>query len=92
MTQEQTNGMIALIVIILLGVVAGALLPSLLLWQRHIQDFFRRRRAMYNAYLSRLDDFEQYSRFMERCERDHQIKKLLNIQEQARKMWGELKR
>ena len=64
------------------------------LWERLRADIniIIRRRQMYKAYLQRLDAFMEYHVFMERCERDHQIKKLLNIQEQARKMWGELKR
>lgn len=45
-----------------------------------------RRRQLYKAYLQRLDDFEQYHKYMERCERDYQVKWLLDIQEQAKKL------
>ena len=76
---------------LLLGIAAAALLPSLLHWLKYVIDFIQRRRRMYKAYLQRLDDFEQYYKFMERCERDYQIKWLLDIQEQAAQMWHELK-
>ena len=58
-------------------------IPSFTLWFKSVKEFVQRRRKMYNDYLQRLDDFEQYQRFMERCERDYQIKWLLDIQAQA---------
>jgi hypothetical protein len=77
-------------IIILLSIAAAAIFPSLLLWTKHIIAFIQRRRRMYKAYLQRLDDFEQYYKFMERCEREYQKKRLLHIQEQATRMWREL--
>ncbi len=41
------------------------------------------RRKMYRAYLQRLDDYEQYSPYMEKCEKKHQEKWLIDIQERA---------
>lgn len=78
-------------IIILLGIAAAALLPSLLLWIKHITAFIQRRRRLYNRYLQRLEDFQQYYGFMERCEREYQRKWLLDIQEQAKRTWNELK-
>ena len=89
MTVEQADGMAIIIIVILLGIAAGVMSPLFIMWIKQIVAFVKRRRAMYKAYLSRLDDFMEYHRFMERCERDYQIKWLINIQEQAEK---ELKR
>lgn len=75
--------MTELVIIILLGMMCGCLLPSLTLWFKSVKEFIQRRRKMYHDYLQRFDDFEQYQRFMERCERDYQINWLLDIQAQA---------
>lgn len=83
MTAEEINGMQTIIITILLGVMAGCLLPSFTLWCKSMKDFIRERKRMYNSYLQRLDDFEQYHSFMEKCEFDYQVKWLLDIQEQA---------
>lgn len=83
MTAEEINGMQTIIITILLGVMAGCLLPSFTLWLKSMRDFIRERKRMYNSYLQRLDDFEQYYKFMEKCEFDYQVKWLLDIQEQA---------
>lgn len=48
-------------------------------------EFIVNRRKMYRAYLQRLDDFEQYSPYMEKVEKEHQVQWLLDIQEQAEK-------
>lgn len=85
MTPEQADSYTILIIVILLGVAAGVMYPLFVLWIKSIIAFIKRRRAMYKAYLSRLDDFEQYHRFMERCEFEHQVKWLIDIQEQAQR-------
>lgn len=89
MTPEQADGMTVIIIVILLGIAAGIMMPLFTLWIKQIIAFVKRRRKMYKAYLSRLDDFEQYHVFMERCERDYQVKWLLDIQDRAER---ELKR
>ena len=43
------------------------------------------RRKMYRAYLQRLDDYKQYSPYMEKCEKKHQEKWLIDIQERVEK-------
>lgn len=83
MTVEQADGMTVIIIVILLGIAAGVMMPLFTMWIKHIKAFIKRRRAMYKAYLSRLDDFMEYHKFMERVERDYQIKWLLDIQAQA---------
>lgn len=83
MTVEQADGMTIIIIVILLGVAAGVMYPLFVLWVKTIIAFIRRRRKMYHDYLQRLDDFEQYHRFMEKCEFDYQVKWLLDIQAQA---------
>lgn len=83
MTPEQADGMTVIIIVILLGVIAGTMMPLFTVWIKSIIAFIKRRRAMYKAYLSRLDDFMEYHKFMERVERDYQIKWLLDIQAQA---------
>lgn len=83
MTPEQADGMTVIIIVILLGIAAGVMMPLFTVWIKSIIAFIKRRRAMYKAYLSRLDDFEQYHRFMEKCEFDYQVKWLLDIQAQA---------
>lgn len=83
MTVEQADSYTILIIVILLGIAAGVMYPLFVLWIKSIIAFIKRRRAMYKAYLSRLDDFEQYHRFMEKCEFDYQVKWLLDIQAQA---------
>ena len=85
MTPEQADGMTVIIIVILLGVVAGTMMPLFTLWIKHIKAFIKRRRKMYHDYLNRLDDFEQYHRFMEKCEFDYQVKWLLDIQAQAQR-------
>lgn len=85
MTPEQADGMTVIIIVILLGVIAGTMMPLFTVWIKSIIAFIKRRRAMYKAYLSRLDDFMEYHKFMERVERDYQVKWLLDIQEQARR-------
>lgn len=85
MTVEQADNMTVIVIIILLGIAAGVMYPLFILWVKTIIAFVKRRRAMYKAYLSRLDDFEQYHVFMERCEFDYQVKWLLDIQEQAQR-------
>lgn len=85
MTIEQADNMTVFIIIILLSIAAGVIYPLFMLWVKTIIAFVKRHRAMYKAYLSRLDDFEQYHKFMERCEFDYQVKWLLNIQEQAKR-------
>ena len=85
MTIEQADNMTVIVIIILLGIAAGVMYPLFVLWVKTIIAFVKRRRAMYKAYLSRLDDFEQYHSFMERCEFDYQVKWLLDIQEQAQR-------
>ena len=77
--------MTELVIIILLGSVCGCMLPSVTLWCKSIEGFIQRRRLMYKAYLQRLDDFEQYYPFMEKCEYNYQVKWLLDIQEQAQR-------
>lgn len=84
-TVEQADNMTVLIIVILLGVAAGVMYPLFVLWVKTIIAFVKRRRKMYNSYLQRLEDFEQYHRFMERCEFDYQVKWLIDIQEQARR-------
>ena len=83
MTVEQADGMTIIIIVILLGIAAEVMMPLFTMWVKHIVAFIKRRRAMYKAYLQRLDDFEQYYRFMERCEYEYQVKWLLDIQAQA---------
>lgn len=85
MTVEQADGMTIIIMVILLGIAAGVMYPLFTLWAKSIVAFIKRRRAMYKAYLSRLEDFEQYHRFMEQVEFDYQVKWLLDIQEQAQR-------
>lgn len=41
------------------------------------------RRKMYREYLQRLNDYEEYSPYMEKCEKKHQEKWLIQIQERA---------
>lgn len=79
------DGNTVFIIIILLGMAAGAFYPLVVLWAKSVIAFIRRRKKMYSDYLSRLDDFEQYHRFMEKAEFDYQVKWLLDIQEQARR-------
>lgn len=85
MTVEQADSLTVIIIVCLLGIAAGVMYPLFILWIKTIKAFVKRRRAMYKAYLSRLDDFEQYHVFMERCEFDYQVKWLLDIQEQAQR-------
>ena len=85
MTVEQADGMTIIIIVILLGIAAGVMYPLFVLWVKTIIAFIKRRRKMYHDYLQRLDDFEQYHRFMEKVEFDYQVKWLLDIQEQARR-------
>ena len=83
MTPEQVDGMTVIIIVCLLGIAAGVMMPLFTMWVKHIKAFIKRRRKMYKAYLSRLEDFEQYHKFMEKCEFDYQVKWLIQIQEQA---------
>lgn len=83
MTPEQADGMTVIIIVILLGIAAGTMMPLFTVWIKSIIAFIKRRRAMYKAYLSRLDDFMEYHKFMERCEYEYQVKWLLDIQAQA---------
>ena len=83
MTVEQADGMTIIIIVILLGIAAGVMMPLFTMWVKHIVAFIKRRRAMYKAYLSRLDDFMEYHKFMEQCEYEYQVKWLLDIQAQA---------
>ena len=83
MTVEQADGMTIIIIVILLGIAAGVMMPLFTMWVKHIIAFIKRRRTMYKAYLSRLDDFMEYHKFMERCEYEYQVKWLLDIQAQA---------
>lgn len=85
MTIEQADGMTIIIIVILLGIAAGVMYPLFVLWVKSIIAFIKRRRKMYHDYLQRLDDFEQYHRFMEKVEFDYQVKWLLDIQEQAQR-------
>ena len=85
MTPEQADSLTVVIIVCLLGVAAGVMSPLFILWVKTIKAFVKRRRAMYKAYLRRLDDFEQYHAFMERCEFDYQVKWLIDIQEQAQR-------
>ena len=55
MTAEQADGMTIIIIVILLGIAAGVMMPLFTMWVKHIVAFIKRRRAMYKAYLSRLD-------------------------------------
>lgn len=79
------DGNTVFIIIILLGMAAGAIYPLVVLWAKSVIALIRRRKKMYSDYLSRLDDFEQYHSFMEKAEFDYQVKRLLDIQEQARR-------
>ena len=83
MTAEQADGMTIIIIVILLGIAAGVMMPLCTMCVKHIVAFIKIRRAMYKAYLSRLDDFMEYHKFMERCEYEYQVKWLLDIQAQA---------
>lgn len=83
MTVEQADGMTIIIIVCLLGVAAGVMYPLFVLWVKTVIAFIKRRRKMYHDYLQRLDDFEQYHKFMEKCEFDYQVKWLLDIQDRA---------
>ena len=84
-TVEQADNMTVLIIVILLGVAAGVMYPLFVLWVKTVIAFIKRRKKMYNSYLQRLEDFEQYYKFMEKVEFDYQVKWLIDIQEQARR-------
>ena len=85
MTIEQADSYTILIIVILLGVAAGVMMPLFSLWVKTVIASIKRRRKMYHDYLQRLDDFEQYHKFMEKCEFEYQVKWLIQIQEQAQR-------
>ena len=85
MTIEQADSITIIIIVILLGVAAGVMMPLFSLWVKTVIAFIKRRRKMYHDYLNRLDDIEQYHRFMEKCEFEYQVRWLLDIQEQSQR-------
>lgn len=78
------------VMIILITIMIYCMIPSVLNWIGCFLNFRRRNKNLYEQYLNRLSDYEEYHCFMELCERKHQVKVINAMIDRGKEMRREL--
>jgi|GEM_PF-2949044 len=74
------------VMIILATLMVYCMMPSILNWIGCFIQYRRKNRNLYEQYLCRLSDYEEYHCFMEKCERKHQVKVINGMIDKGKEM------
>lgn len=78
------------VMIILATLMVYCMMPSILNWIGCFISYRRKNRCLYEQYLCRLSDYEDYHCYMERYERKHQVKVINGMIDKGKEMRREL--